>query len=120
MRAPMKASRFARAAILIAGQAGLMLAKAMLGWNSDLALAERIRVIRSDLVFLIGGIAVMLVWAGIVESYLSQTHEPAIAYSSKIAFGLFELLLLFGFLGIAGRGRVSRRTNAPDRRRLAA
>ena len=47
---------------------------------------------------LIGGVAVMLVWAGIVESFLSQHHEPVIPYWLKIAFGLGELAVLIWFL----------------------
>lgn len=43
---------------------------------------------------LIGGVAVMLVWAGIIEAFFSQVHEPVMPYAAKIAFGAAELLLL--------------------------
>ena len=44
----------------------------------------------------------MLVWAGIVEAFLSQYHEPVIPYGMKIAFGLVEAALLTLFLARAG------------------
>ena len=53
---------------------------------------------------LIGGVAVMLVWAGIVEAFLSQYHQPAVPYALKIAFGLVELAALIWFLSSA-RGK---------------
>jgi hypothetical protein len=51
-----------------------------------------------DIATLIGGVAVMLVWAGLVESYFSQHHQPAIPYSLKITFGVIELVALIAFL----------------------
>jgi hypothetical protein len=48
------------------------------------------------------GVAVLLVWAGLVEAFLSQYHEPVIPYSVKICFGLVELALLILFLSKAG------------------
>jgi uncharacterized membrane protein SpoIIM required for sporulation len=89
-------------AILIAGQAGLMLALALIGWGRRTPLRARLREISHDLVTLIFGVAVLLVWAGFVEAFLSQYHEPVIPYSVKIAFGLVELILLFLFLSRSG------------------
>jgi uncharacterized membrane protein SpoIIM required for sporulation len=86
-------------AILIAGQAGLVLAGALIGRHSYLPLAERLRHVSSDLVVLISGTALMLIWAGIIEAFFSQYHEPALPYSIKIAFGTVELIVLFLFLG---------------------
>jgi hypothetical protein len=51
---------------------------------------------------LIFGVGLMLVWAGFIESFLSQYHEPVIPYSAKIAFGAVELILLFLFLAKSG------------------
>jgi hypothetical protein len=48
----------------------------------------------------------MLVWAGIIESFFSQYHEPVVPYEVKIAFGLVELVLLGFFLSRSGRGRI--------------
>jgi uncharacterized membrane protein SpoIIM required for sporulation len=88
--------------ILIAGQAGLMLALALIGWGKRIPLQARLREISRDLVTLIFGVALLLVWAGFVEAFLSQYHEPVIPYSVKIAFGLVELVLLSLFLAKSG------------------
>jgi hypothetical protein len=49
------------------------------------------------------GVALMLVWAGIIEAFFSQYHEPVMPYQIKIAFGVFELMILALFLGRAGK-----------------
>ena len=90
-------------AILIAGQAGLMLANALVGWGNRERLAQRFRAVTPDLVTLIFGVGVMLVWAGFVEAFLSQYHEPVIPYAVKIGFGFIELVLLILFLSRSGR-----------------
>ena len=46
----------------------------------------------------------MLVWAGGVESFLSQYHEPVIPYAAKIALGVLELCVLTLYFTRAGRG----------------
>lgn len=89
-------------AILIAGQAGLMLAMALIGRGQRLPLGARLRAVSKDLVTLVFGIGLLLVWAGFVEAFLSQYHEPIIPYSAKIVFGLVELVLLFLFLAKSG------------------
>jgi len=48
---------------------------------------------------------VMLIWAGIVEAFFSQYHEPVIAYEVKIGFGALEFILLILFLAKSGRRR---------------
>jgi uncharacterized membrane protein SpoIIM required for sporulation len=90
-------------AIFIAGQAGLVLAHALFGRGSNLSLARRLRAIAPDLVTLICGVAIMLVYAGIIEAFLSQYHEPVIPYSLKILFGVAELVGLISFLALSGR-----------------
>jgi uncharacterized membrane protein SpoIIM required for sporulation len=90
-------------AILLAGQAGLILGKALIGWGDRLPLRARFRAVGGDLMTIIGGVALMLVWAGIVESFLSQYHQPVIPYWAKIAFGSVELIALVWFLARAGR-----------------
>jgi uncharacterized membrane protein SpoIIM required for sporulation len=92
-------------AILIAGQGGLVLALALIGWGKRIPLKTRLREISSDVVTLIFGVALLLVWAGFVEAFLSQYHEPVVPYSAKIAFGLVELILLFLFLAKSGKAR---------------
>ena len=91
-------------AILIAGQCGLVLGKALIGHGDRAPLTARLRAIGPDLATLIGGVAVMLVWAGLVESFLSQYHQPVIPYAVKIAFGCVELAVLSWFLG-SGRAK---------------
>jgi uncharacterized membrane protein SpoIIM required for sporulation len=91
-------------AILIAGQAGFLLAGAMIGWGRRGTRRERLRSISGDLITLTVGVAVMLVWAGLVESFLSQYHKPVLPYELKIGFGLVEAILLTLFLGLAGTG----------------
>lgn len=92
-------------AILVGAQAGLVLAQALVGRDSGQSLAQRLRAVADDVVTLMGGAALMLVWAGVVESYLSQYHEPAIPYALKIGFGLVEGGLLFSYYAFAGRGK---------------
>ncbi len=90
-------------AILLAGQAGIVLAGALIGWGKPISLRMRLRAVSNDLVTLICGVALMLVWAGIIEAFFSQYHEPVMPYYIKIAFGAFELIILTLFLGQAGR-----------------
>lgn len=89
-------------AILIAGQAGLVMAHALIGWGRGVPLKERLRNVSGDVVTLLGLVALMLLWAGVVESFLSQYHAPVVPYAAKIAFGLVELLLLALYLGWGG------------------
>jgi uncharacterized membrane protein SpoIIM required for sporulation len=89
-------------AILLGGQAGFLLAGALIGWGSRQTRRARLREISPDLVTIIFGAAVLLAWAGIVESFLSQYHEPVIPYSLKIAFGAAELATLTLFLARSG------------------
>ena len=100
-------------AFLLAGQAGLVLANALIGWGRRERLAQRVRAITPDLVTLIGGVALMLVWAGFIEAFLSQYHEPMIPYSAKIIFGAIELALLILFLTRAGRKAAAGRESLP-------
>ncbi len=90
-------------AILIAGQAGLMLAKALIGRGAKDSLRTRLRAISPDVVTLIFGVGILLIWAGFIEAFLSQYHEPVIPYAVKIAFGLTELVLLYLFLSRSGK-----------------
>jgi uncharacterized membrane protein SpoIIM required for sporulation len=90
-------------AILVAGQAGLVFARGLIGWGDRTPLGSRLRVISRDLVTLSIGFALMLVWAGFVEAFLSQYHEPVVPYEAKIAFGTLELIALILYLGRSGR-----------------
>ncbi len=90
-------------AILLAGQAGLVLGKALIGWGDRSPLRARMRLVGADLITIIGGVGILLVWAGIVESFLSQHHQPVIPYWAKILFGCVELAALIWFLALAGK-----------------
>ena len=89
-------------AILLAGQAGLVLAGALIGWGSRTPRRKRLRQVSGDLVTLCTGVAVMLVWAGFIEAFISQYHEPVLPYSFKTGFAFAELLLLVLFLARSG------------------
>jgi len=89
-------------AILLGGQAGFLLASALIGWGSRKPRRQRLREIAPDLTTIIFGAGILLIWAGIVESFLSQYHQPVIPYALKIAFGATELVALFLFLARSG------------------
>lgn len=95
--------------ILIAGQAGLLLAQALIGRSSSQPMGERLREVVPDVVHLITGVAVMLIWAGLVEAFFSQYHEPVIPYAVKITFGMVEIGLLILFLRFAGAREIGAR-----------
>ena len=48
------------------------------------------------------GAALMLVWAALVEAFLSQYHAPEL-YPWKIAFGSVQLGALALYVSLAGR-----------------
>jgi uncharacterized membrane protein SpoIIM required for sporulation len=90
-------------AILIAGQAGLVLAGALIGRGRREPLARRVRAAGPQVLTLAGGVILLLIWAGLVESFFSQYHQPYMPYVLKIAFGMVQLALLMVFLGRSGR-----------------
>jgi uncharacterized membrane protein SpoIIM required for sporulation len=91
-------------AILLAGQAGLVLAGALIGRGDANPLKIRLRQVLPSVATLVVGVSIMLVWAGIVESFFSQYHWPVLPYWLKIVFGSVELVLLIAFLALSGRG----------------
>lgn len=86
-------------ALLLGAQAGLVLARALVFRQGRLSLKARMQRVAPDVVTLAGGLALLLVWAGLIESFFSQYHAPVIPYFVKIAFGTvqFALLLIFIF-----------------------
>ncbi|AHF93222.1 hypothetical protein OPIT5_26410 [Opitutaceae bacterium TAV5] len=101
-------------AVLIGGQAGLVLAGALLGSEGGAGrrgglrrpgLRMRLRAVTPDLVTLCLGAGVMLVWAGVVEAFFSQYHEPVLPYVAKIGFGLVQLAGVAWWLGLCGTGK---------------
>ena len=85
--------------ILIAGQAGFYLARMMLRRREDRNMRQYMR----EWLFLIAGLALMLVWAGLMEAFFSQRHQPVLPYGFKIAVGVAECALLTIYLLMAGR-----------------
>lgn len=92
-------------AILLAGQAGFILAGALIGWGRRISLKKRLRTVAPELVTLLFGLALMLVWAGIMEASFSQYHEPVIPYDAKIIVGVLELIALILFFGLSGKAK---------------
>ncbi|MBV9224206.1 MAG: stage II sporulation protein M [Acidobacteriaceae bacterium] len=90
-------------AILIAGQAGFVLASALIGWTKASRKRQLLRGVATDLLTLAGGAALMLIWAGIVEAFFSQYHQPVLPYALKIGFGLIELSALIFYLSHSGK-----------------
>jgi uncharacterized membrane protein SpoIIM required for sporulation len=85
--------------ILIAGQAGFYLARVLLRRREDRDVRESMR----EWLVLIAGMAMMLVWAGMMEAFFSQHHEPVLPYGLKVAVGGAELALLTIYLLLIGR-----------------
>lgn len=100
--------------IILAGQAGFILAGGILSLRRKTRLSEGLRAVRPDLVSLLVGLSVLLVWAGLVESFFSQTHEPVIPYSLKILVGTCQLLFLIAYLSRYGRSSEKILTNSED------
>ena len=95
-------------ALLVASQAGLLLASALVGARRRESRVDRLRSISKDVFTLSCGAAAMLVWAGLIEAFISQYHAPVLPYAVKIAFGLVELALLTWFFLRSGRRPASR------------
>ena len=66
----------------------------MLGWGSIDPLQQRLRKIYAHILILTLAVVLMLSWAGFVEAFISQYHQPVISYDIKIAFGILELIVL--------------------------
>jgi uncharacterized membrane protein SpoIIM required for sporulation len=90
-------------AILLGGQCGFIIAGALIGWGRRESRAERFRAVGHDLIAIVCGAAGMLVWAGLMEAFVSQYHQPVVPYELKIALGVCEIAALSAFLGWAGR-----------------
>jgi len=100
-------------AIFIGGQAGFVLARAVIGHGTGLPLRRRLRLVRDDVATLAGGLAVMLVYAGVIEAFLSQHHGPHL-YRLKIGFGLMELVLMVTFFALLGRRPLADHRHPPE------
>ncbi len=95
--------------ILIAGQAGFVLAGTLIGCQDRRSVKQRLRDAAPDLSTLIAGVVVLLVWAGLMEGFFSQYHAPVLPYGLKILIGCLELAIVLFFLCLAGRGKQRKR-----------
>lgn len=91
--------------VLIAGQAGFYLARLLLRRRDDRDMRRDMR----EWLLLIGGLSMMLVWAGLMEAFFSQHHAPELPYEFKVAVGAAELLVLVLYLALVGK-----RAGRPD------
>jgi uncharacterized membrane protein SpoIIM required for sporulation len=94
--------------ILIAGQAGLYLARVLLRRREDRNVRESMR----EWLVLVAGLAMMLVWAGFMEAFVSQHHEPVLPYWFKVAVAAAELVLLTIYLLLIGRRKIGTETRS--------
>lgn len=85
--------------MLIAGQAGFYLARLLLRRREDRDVRQSMR----EWLVLIAGMALLLTWAGIMEAFFSQHHEPELPYGFKVAIASAELVLLTIYLLAIGR-----------------
>ena len=85
--------------ILIAGQAGFYLAHLLLRRREDRDVRQSMR----EWLVLVAGLAMMLVWAGVMEAFFSQHHAPVLPYGFKVAVAAAELVLLTLYLLLIGR-----------------
>jgi len=89
--------------ILIAGQAGFYLARLLLHRRENRNVRESMR----EWLILVAGLAMMLVWAGIMEAFFSQHHAPVLPYGFKVAVAIAELVLLALYLLLIGKRATS-------------
>jgi uncharacterized membrane protein SpoIIM required for sporulation len=88
--------------ILIAGQAGFYLARVLLRRRED----RNVRHSMREWLVLVAGLSMMLTWAGVMEAFFSQHHEPVLPYAFKVAVGAAELALLTIYLLLIGRRKM--------------
>ena len=88
--------------ILIAGQAGFYLARLLLRRREDRNVRQSMR----EWLVLVAGLAMMLVWAGLMEAFFSQHHAPVLPYGFKVAVAAAELVLLTVYLLMIGRREI--------------
>ena len=89
--------------ILIAGQSGFYLARLLLRRREDRDVRQSMR----EWLVLVAGMAMMLVWAGLMEAFFSQHHAPVLPYWFKVAVAAAELVLLTIYLSMTGRREVA-------------
>lgn len=92
--------------ILIAGQAGFYLARLLLHRRENRNVRQSMR----EWLILVAGLAMMLVWAGLMEAFFSQHHAPVLPYAFKVAVAAAELVALTIYLLLIGRRETAKQT----------
>ena len=86
-------------AIVLAGGAGLLLAKALIA-PGEITRSAALRKVAMDALIIELGVMVMLVFAGLIEGFVSPS---SIGYGARIALLAGTLMFWVGYLGLAGR-----------------
>lgn len=86
-------------AIVLAGGAGLMLAKALIA-PGEMRRGVALRKVAMDALVIELGVMAMLAFAGIIEGFVSPS---TIGYGARLAVLASTLVFWFGYLGFAGR-----------------
>ena len=86
-------------AIVLAGGAGLILANALIAPGS-MRRAAALRRVAMDALVIELGVMVMLVFAGLIEGFVSPS---SIGYGARLAVLAITLAFWFAYLGLAGR-----------------
>lgn len=94
--------------IFIAGGAGMMIGLSILV-PGDLSRADALKARGLEAVRLIGGCAVLLVIAGIIEGFISPAPIPA---AIKFGIAILTGVALYSYLLLAGRGEDEKDRNA--------
>ena len=86
-------------AIVLAGGAGLLLAKALIA-PGEVRRSVALRKVAMDALVIELGVMAMLAFAGLIEGFVSPS---SIGYGARIAVLAGTLIFWFGYLGLAGR-----------------
>ena len=90
-------------AILLGGQAGFVLAGALIGWGERASARRTAARRRARSARHRPGRRGLLVWAGIVEAFVSQYHQPVLPYGAQDRVRILEMAALSIFLARVGR-----------------
>jgi hypothetical protein len=78
------------------------LARLLLHRREDRNLRQSMR----EWLVLVAGLAMMLVWAGIMEAFFSQHHAPVLPYAFKVTVAGAELVMLTIYLLLIGKTEI--------------
>jgi uncharacterized membrane protein SpoIIM required for sporulation len=92
-------------AIVLAGGAGLLLAKALIA-PGERTRSAALRSVAMDALIIELGVMVMLAFAGLIEGFVSPS---TISYNARLGVLAGTLIFWFGYLGLAGRNVEARK-----------